>query len=152
MNSSFYAMLYYSLTNRYSTLRPFQRKSALIATATDLINSLDFLNDYHRQEIMFRTQASREPLDSHLAWRRMKQISREINETILPKAKEVIENEDNMEKSHDEICDALLQSMFVSSFNLDCVGMRVVIFPFSHVSPFDHRFFVPPLDGCPTHH
>lgn len=103
------------LTNRYSTLRPFQRKIALIATAIDLIKSLDFLDDYHCQEIMFRTQASREPLDAHSAWKRMRQISREINETILPKAKEVIENEDNMEKSHDEICDALLQSMFEES-------------------------------------
>lgn len=103
------------LTNRYSTLRPFQRKSALMATATDLLNTLDFLNDYHRQEIMFRTQASKEPLEPDLAWRRMKQISREINQTILPKAKKFIKNEDNREKSHNEICEMLLQSMYEES-------------------------------------
>ena len=49
-----------------------------------------------------------------MAWRRMKLITREVNQTILPKAKELLQDEDNREKSHDEICEMLLQSMYVS--------------------------------------
>lgn len=107
-----------SLKGRYPQLRPFQKKYALITTTVDLLNTLDFLNDYHRQEIMFRTNASKEPLGPDLAWRRMKLLTREINQTILPKAKEMIENDENSEKSHDEICALVLQRMFVSSFRL----------------------------------
>lgn len=100
------------LKGRYPQLRPFQKKYALITTTVDLLNTLDFLNDYHRQEIMFRTNASKEPLGPDLAWRRMKLLTREINQTILPKAKEMIENDENSEKSHDEICALVLQRMF----------------------------------------
>lgn len=104
----------HSLKSRYPNLRPFQKKFALHATTIDLLNSLDFLNDYHRQEIMFRTNASKEQLPPDLAWKRMKLITREVNQTILPKAKALIEQDNNSEKSHDEICDMLLQSMYVS--------------------------------------
>ena len=48
----------------------------------------------------------------------MKLLTREITQTILPKAKEMIENDENSEKSHDEICALVLQRMFVSSFRL----------------------------------
>ena len=57
-----------SLVGRYGKLRPFQRKWALLATAVDLLNTLDFLNDYQKQEIMFRTNSSKEPLAPELAW------------------------------------------------------------------------------------
>jgi len=104
-----------TLTHRYPQLRPFQKKWALFATAVELLRTLDFLNYYQRQEIMFRTNASKEPLAPDLAWRRMKLITREINSTILPKAKELIENDDNSEKTHEEICTLLLQSMYEES-------------------------------------
>ncbi|KAL3821684.1 hypothetical protein ACHAXA_003242, partial [Cyclostephanos tholiformis] len=101
------------LLNRYTKLRPFQRKWALLATAVDLLKTLDFLNDYQRQEIMFRTNSSKEPLAPDLAWRRMKLITREIGQTILPQAEELIKN--NKDKSHDEICALLLQKQFDDS-------------------------------------
>lgn len=100
------------LKHRYSSLRPFQRKYALLATTIDLLGTLDFLNDYQRQEIMFRTNASKEPLTMDLAWRRMKLIQREVNQAIIPKAKELVEDEGNSNKSHDEFCALLLQSMY----------------------------------------
>lgn len=103
------------LTDRYPSLRPFQRKHALLTTTVDLLKTLDFLNEYHRQEVMFRTNASKEALAPDLAWRRMKLISREVNQTILPKAKELIENDENSGKSHDEICAMLLQTMYEES-------------------------------------
>lgn len=58
----------HSLKDQYSSLKPFQRKWALVATAVELLKSLDFLNDYQRQEIMFRTGTSKEQLPPVLAW------------------------------------------------------------------------------------
>ena len=43
-------------------------------------------------------------------------ISREIHSTIFPKTEELIGNDDNIEKSHQEICTMLLQSMYMSYF------------------------------------
>jgi hypothetical protein len=57
-----------SLNAQYSCMKPFQRKWALVATAVELLKSLDFLNDYQRQEIMFRTGTSKEQLPPVLAW------------------------------------------------------------------------------------
>lgn len=100
------------LLPRYPQLRPFQKKYALIATAMGLLKTLDFLNDFQRQEVMFRTNSSKEPLAADLAWRRMKLITREVHQTIVPKAKAVIEKEENRGKTHDEICDLALQLMY----------------------------------------
>jgi len=101
------------LVGRYANLRPFQRKFALLGTAVDLLKTLDFLNDYQRQEIMFRTNSSKEPLAPDLAWRRMKLITREIAQTILPQAEELVK--ENKGKRHDEICVMLLQKQFDES-------------------------------------
>lgn len=103
------------LESRYSQLRPFQKKFALFATAQELLKSLDFLDFFQRQEIMFRTIASKEPLAPDLAWRRMKLIEREIATSITTPYKAVIESDDNRGKSHDEVCDALLQHMYDQS-------------------------------------
>lgn len=98
------------LVGRYGKLRPFQRKWALLATAVDLLNTLDFLTDEQRQEIMYRTNSSKEPLAPELAWRRMKLITREIGSTILPQAEELIK--ENKDINHDEFCELLLQKLF----------------------------------------
>ena len=67
---------------------------------------------------MFRTNSSKEPLAPDMAWRRMKLITREVNQTVLPKATELLQieflDDDSRGKSHDEICEMLLQSMYVS--------------------------------------
>lgn len=103
------------LATRYPDLRPFQRKIALRATTVDLLSTLDFLNDFHREEIMFRTNSSKDSLAPDLAWRRMKIISREINQSILPRVKELLDDEENCDKDHDEICEMLLQYMYEHS-------------------------------------
>jgi len=101
---------------RYSQLRPFQKKFALFATAVEMLKSLDYLTFVQRQEILFRTISSKEPLEPDLAWRRMKLITREISTSILTaEYKEVIESDQNKDKSHDEICDILLQMMYDES-------------------------------------
>mmetsp|Transcript_12635 Transcript_12635/g.27260 ORF Transcript_12635/g.27260 Transcript_12635/m.27260 type:complete len:85 (-) Transcript_12635:190-444(-) len=65
---------------------------------------------------MFCTKVSKEPLTYGMAWRRMMRVSTEINETFLPKVKDLIENNVNSGKSHEEICELILQRMFVSYF------------------------------------
>jgi len=106
----------HSLEFRYSQLRPFQKKFALFATAVEMLKSLDYLTFVQRQEILFRTISSKEPLEPDLAWRRMKLITREISTSILTaEYKEVIESDQNKDKSHDEICDILLQMMYDES-------------------------------------
>lgn len=104
-----------SLATRYKQLKPFQRKFAVYATAVELLKTLDFLNVYQRQEIMFRTNSSKDTLAPDLAWRRMKLIEREIKMHILPKVKEVLEDDDNKNKSHDDVCDIVLQKMYEES-------------------------------------
>ena len=105
-----------SLKDRYSSLKPFHRKYALLATAIDLLETLDFLNDSARHDIMLRDNASKEQLAPVQAWRRMKLINKEIDENILPKAKELLEeDEGNQGKSHGAMCEMLLQIMYVSS-------------------------------------
>jgi len=104
------------LEARYSQLRPFQKKYALFATAVELLKSLDYLTFVQRQAILFRTKSSREPLEPNLAWNRMKPIAREIGTSILTAGyREVIESDENKDKSHDEICDLLLQKMYDES-------------------------------------
>ena len=73
-----------------------------------------YLHIIYVPNIKQRTNASKEQMPPDLAWKRMKLITREMNQTILPKAKALIEQDDNSEKTHDEICDMLLQSMYVS--------------------------------------
>ena len=106
-----------SLQDRYSSLqKPFQRKHALLATAIDLLKTLDFLDDSARQEIMF---AGKEPLAPPQAWRRKELIVKEIKKTFLPKAKQLLGDESNQGKGHEEICEMLVQSMYVSSLLYD---------------------------------
>lgn len=137
------------LKHRYPQLRPFQKKYALFATAVDLLSTLDFLNDYHRQEIMFRTNASKEPLAPDLAWRRMKLITREIKQTIIPKAEELIANGDNKDKSHEEFCELLLQKMYEENNESD--KPHPPMWEFNHNNVFSvYRIFYCGVDIDPN--
>ena len=51
-----------SLASKYSEMRPFQRKFALKAAAKDLLRSLDWLNPNQREEVMYRTNSSKDDL------------------------------------------------------------------------------------------
>ena len=98
------------LKDRYSVLRPFQRKIALYDTAVDIINTLNYIPVYHRISIMFRTASGKVPLTPDLAWRRMKVIEREITKAIISKIEPLLE--DNA--SHNELCEEFIQSQYVS--------------------------------------
>lgn len=106
-----------SLESQYAKLRPFQRKYALFATAVELLKTLDFLDHYQRQEVMFRTIASREPTPVEVTWKRMRVLEREIASTILPRARALLvaDKAEGRERTHDELCDAILQGMYDES-------------------------------------
>lgn len=125
-----------SLASRYGQLRPFQRKIALYGTVLELLNTLDFLTDEQRSHIMLRTQASGERLPMDLAWRRMKVLDKEIKTAILPKVKGLFEGGLGDGKTHEEICEMVLQSDYVSliysafSMVFEEIGC-VYIFPYN---------------------
>lgn len=112
-----------------------------------LLKTLDFLNDYHRSEVMFRTNQSKEPLAPDLAWRRMKRITSEIHNTIVPKVRELLEKEENRGKSHDEICALLLQSIYEE--NSGTSKPHPPLFEYNH----NHAFLVYRIyyRGCALH-
>mmetsp|Transcript_609 Transcript_609/g.1253 ORF Transcript_609/g.1253 Transcript_609/m.1253 type:complete len:416 (-) Transcript_609:119-1366(-) len=97
------------LRSRYAFLKPFQKKIALYLTAVDLVKTLDFLTDQNREEVMFRTNSSKQPVPPDLAWKRLRALERDIKATILPKMKAVMDSEEGNGKSHEELCELMLQ-------------------------------------------
>jgi len=96
------------LKNRYKVLRPFQRKIALYDVCADLIETLKFIPDYHRVSIMFRTASGKIPLTPELAWRRMKQVDKDIEKTITPELATLFSED----IPHDEVCQKYIQKQF----------------------------------------
>jgi len=96
------------LKDRYSALRPFQRKIALYDTAVDLINTVEVIPPYLRNEIMYRTASGKLPLSADLAWRRMKLIDREIQKIIIPKITPFF----GSDKDHKDICNEFIQDQY----------------------------------------
>ena len=104
----------HSIRHHYPRIGQSQKKVVLYDNAMKLIDTFDFLNNDNRAEIRFHKKHLKEPLTSDLAWRRLNTISARLNETILPKAKELIEIGYNDNKSHEDFCEILLQSILVS--------------------------------------
>lgn len=59
---------------RLGTLRPFQRKAAFIDQAHALVQTMDFLYSHQREEILWRTATSKEPMSAEIAWKRQKLV------------------------------------------------------------------------------
>ena len=59
---------------------------------------------------MYRTASGRQLLSVDLAWRRMKQIDREVRRSIIPKVKEI---EGREAKGHLVVCQEYLQAEYV---------------------------------------
>lgn len=96
------------LKTRYKVLRPFQRKIALYDVCIDLLETLKFVPEYHRQAIMFRTASGKVPLTPELAWRRMKQVDKDIEKTIIPDLVPLFSED----KNHDEVCQEYIRKQF----------------------------------------
>lgn len=105
-----------SISHRLGDLRPYQRKSAFLDHVHYLLNCLGpnfFLSSKHQVQVLYRTMASRVPLDGDTAWGKLKSIFRELkalNELIVPFV--------NRSSSHKESVDRLVQYLFVSEWKL----------------------------------
>mmetsp|Transcript_16369 Transcript_16369/g.37875 ORF Transcript_16369/g.37875 Transcript_16369/m.37875 type:complete len:354 (+) Transcript_16369:371-1432(+) len=122
------------LASKYSGLRPFQRKFALLAATKDILGTLEWLNPSEREEVMYRTNSSKDDLPPDLAWRRMKVVSREIASTILPKAQELLGELGDNAISHNDFCDLLLQRMYEESTGKSTPHHKM--FEFNHNNTF----------------
>lgn len=90
------------------SLRPFQRKLAMMDQIHALVHSLDFLYPHQRQEILWRTATSKEPISPEIAWKRQQLITKELqklSEQILPFL--------SPGRTHEESVDLLEQNLFV---------------------------------------
>jgi hypothetical protein len=90
------------------SLRPFQRKLAMMDQIYALVHSLDFLYPHQRQEILWRTATSKEPISPEIAWKRQQLITKE-----LKKLSDQIHPFLSPERTHEESVDLLEQNLFV---------------------------------------
>jgi len=96
------------LQERYQVLRPFQRKIALYDVCTDLIGTLKFIPESLTVSIMFRTASGGVLLTPELAWRRMKQVDKDIEKSIIPNLMPLL----NENKSHKDVCSYWIQQQY----------------------------------------
>lgn len=108
---------------RLASLRPFQRKVAFVDQAHALVESLDFLLEHHKHEILWRTATSKEHLTQDLGWKRLKLIEKELSIVLATKAKEFCARG----RSHEEVCDMIVQSLFVSSESVAVVCPLILV-------------------------
>ena len=71
---------YRSLEDQLPTMRPFQRKVAVLDQAKALVDAMgaDVVPPHQRVEILWRTMSSKEHLDSEAIWKRAKTIEKEL--------------------------------------------------------------------------
>jgi hypothetical protein len=100
---------YRCIESRISALRPFQRKFAFWDQAVALLRQSDLL-PHQREEILWRTGTSKEPMQIDTAWKRMKLIEKEIEKLIEEKVKPLYAEG----KTHEEICSEFVQKQYES--------------------------------------
>eukprot|EP00934_Nitzschia_sp_Nitz4_P002564 Nitzschia sp. Nitz4//scaffold180_size44305//19578//20627//NITZ4_007238-RA/size44305-processed-gene-0.10-mRNA-1//1//CDS//3329539464//2554//frame0 len=94
------------VASRLAAMRPFQRRVALYDQVKALSTALGLL-PHQQEEILWRTGTSKEPIDSDLAWKRVKLIERDISNLrakIKPFCQEGM--------AHDEIMDKYIQHIY----------------------------------------
>jgi hypothetical protein len=99
---------YRCISDRLSSLRPFQRKLAFYDQSLALVDAIGLL-PHQKGEIMWRTGTSREPMQPETAWKRMKLIEKEVE-----KIKERIKPFVAEGRSQKETCDMFVQKQYVS--------------------------------------
>ena len=95
-----------SLLPRFPSMRPFERKIALITTAIDLIYTLDFLTEEQKAGIVTLTVKN----DTKPCIVKIVNANRDklIREQFLPDIEKLLSEE----KSHEEICDEFVQMKY----------------------------------------
>lgn len=99
---------YRCISDRLSSLRPFQRKLAFYDQALALVDAIGLL-PHQKGEIMWRTGTSKEPMQPETAWKRMKLIEKEV-EKMKEKMKPFVAEG----RSQKETCDMFVQQQYVS--------------------------------------
>jgi hypothetical protein len=105
---------------RLASLRPFQRKAAFLDQAKALIETCDFLFPYQKEEVMWRTAASRQPLTAEMAWKRQKLTEKELEHLSKTIIKPLMQS--NKRLTHEQACGMLVQTLFVSRCAMRCDG------------------------------
>jgi hypothetical protein len=101
--------------HRLPSLRPFQRKAAYIDQCFALLDSLDFLYPHQKDEVLWRTGSSKEPLEPDIAWKRQKGIEKELD-TLSRKIKPFL----IPGRSNDVSVDMLVQHLYVRTYTWIC--------------------------------
>lgn len=91
------------------SLKPFQRKVALMDQAAGLIESLPFLMPHQREEILWRTATSKEQINGDIAYKRIQQINKELQKLCTQIKPFIVPS-----TSHQEWVNQLEQHLFVS--------------------------------------
>ena len=97
------------ISHRLPSLRPFQRKLAFWDQAVALVEATELL-PHQKEEILWRTGTSKDPLQADNAWKRMKLIEKEM-EKIRGKIRDLCATG----LSHDEAIDTFIQQQYVSN-------------------------------------
>ncbi|KAL7470038.1 hypothetical protein ACHAXS_010282 [Conticribra weissflogii] len=104
--------------DKAKTMRPFQRKIALLSIAIDLVYSLDFLSEDEKLEIIGKTRKQGNKVDSKpvlakLAFHRGDTLQKEVEAKFLPMMEEFTNEcgQDGMQ-SHEALCNAFCQNKF----------------------------------------
>jgi len=74
---------YCCISNRLPSHRPFQCELAFFDQAIALVDTAsDYLLPHKREEIMWWTGTSKEPMQPKMAWKRMKLIEKEVEKVV----------------------------------------------------------------------
>lgn len=92
---------------RCQGLKLFQKRQAFYQIAMALIDTLDFLTPRQKEEILWRTGKSKEPLTDDLAWRRVRVIHKSLDQLAKTAEPFVVPG-----RPHSEIVDKTVQFMF----------------------------------------
>ena len=95
----------------WPTLRPYQRKIAILSTAMDLIFTLDFLTEEDKSHIISMTPRKNEnakPIIARIAFNRGQGLEGEIKKKIL----EGVEGLIGEGKGHGDVCGEFVQNLF----------------------------------------
>lgn len=106
-------------------LRPFQRKLAFFDQVKALLKQSPLL-PHQREEVLWRTGTSKEPLEADLAWKRMKMITpnlQDLSEKMKPHFVEGL--------SHDDLITVFIQGQYILTTGEE-VGKKPTNWEHSH--------------------
>jgi hypothetical protein len=104
--------------------RNFQRKITVLTSAIDLIYTLDFLTNDEKGRLVSMTQKVKKdakPIIARIAFHRAELLEKEVHFKILFHAEKLMREG----KTHDQFCDELVQSLYVSDV-FECVPLEYI--------------------------